>query len=431
MNKSGIKHMGVLLVILSLLLGIVAGCTNSGSEKDVTLQMIESLTSPARTAVLNEIIDQFEEENPNIKVELISPPFDQADSKISTMLGAKQDLDVMEARDLNIGELVNNDYLENLNTYTKDWSDYSTVSGTAIEVGSIDGNLYFLANALYKRQMFYRADWFKEAGIEVPTSYQEMYEAGKKLTDPDKNRYGFSFRGGSGSNGTSDALILNYNQANADVEDPNFLKDGKTVYSTPEAKEAMELYVKIYEESSPKDSINWGFAEQVQAFTSGVTAILLQDPDAIQGIQEKMEPDTWATAPIPVGPTGKAAVSTGAAGWGMVKHSKHKPEAWKLIEFLSSPEQNLKLAKSTGVIALHTTASEDPFFSSGPYRTLLDMSAKPEVFVNYKLVAYPGGGEWGKISMDANQAILLGKATIDDTLAAWDKFWTEQKALQK
>jgi multiple sugar transport system substrate-binding protein len=429
MNRQSLKKYGKMLVAIILVLVVSAGCSGSGSGK-VTLQMIESLTSPARTETLKEILADFEKENPNIKVELISPPFDQADSKIMTMLGAKQDLDVMEARDNNVAELVNNNYLEPLEDYTAKWDDYATVSGTARVVGSIDDKLYFLANALYQRQMFYRKDWFDEAGIQVPATYQEMYEAGKQLTDPSKNRYGFSFRGGPGSNSTSDALIMSYNQANINLEDPLFLKSGGTIFSTPEAQAAMELYVNIYKETSPKDSVNWGFAEQVQAFTSGVTAILLQDPDVIQTVQDSMEASTWATAPLPAGPTGKALVSTGAAGWAMVKNSKHKEEAWKLVEFLSSPEQNTKLAKSTGVIPLHTTATSDPFFQSGPYKTLLDMTAEPDTFINYKTVSYPGSSEWGKMAMDNNQAILLDKATIEDTLKAWDTFWLQQKASQ-
>lgn len=430
MKRQSLKKIGMTVIAAALVLGLLAGCSGSGSGGKVKLRMIESLTSPARTDTLKAILAEFEKDNPGITVELISPPFDQADSKIMTMLGAKENLDVLEARDLNVAELVNNKYLEPLDDYAAKWQDYATVSGTAKAVGSIDDKLYFLANALYQRQMFYRKDWFDAAGIPVPKTYQEMYEAGKKLTDPANNRYGFSFRGGPGSNSTSDALVLNYNEGKANVQDPMFTNDGKTIFSTPEAKAAMELYVKIYQETSPKDSINWGFAEQVQAFTSGVTAILLQDPDVIQTVTDSMDANTWATASIPTGPTGKALVSTGAAGWAMVSNSKHKEEAWKLLEFLSSPEQNTRLAKSTGVIPLHTTATEDPFFQSGPYKTLLDMTADPGTFVNYKTVSYPGSSEWNKMVMDNNQAILLGKATIDDTLKSWDQFWTEQKASQ-
>ncbi|QGQ96467.1 sugar ABC transporter substrate-binding protein [Paenibacillus psychroresistens] len=443
MNRPSTKKVASILLSLTMVLGILAGCASKEdsdasssapageSGKKVTLHMIESLTSPTRTDSLKAILADFEKANPNIKVDLISPPFDQADNKITTMLAANQDLDVMEARDLNVGELVNNEYIEPLDTYTAAWKDFATVSGTAKAVGTVQGKLYFLANAMYQRQLFYRKDWFEEKGLKVPTTYQEIYEVGKQLTDPAKNRYGFSFRGGSGSNGTSDAMILSYNADNDNLEDSQFLKDGKTIYSSPEAKQAMELYVKIYKEASPKDSINWGFNEQVQAFTSGVTAMLLQDPDAIQGIQEKMKEGTWATAPIPVGPTGKALVATGAAGWAMVANSKNKPEAWKLIEFLSNPEQNLKIAKSTGVIALHTTASTDPFFQTGPYKTLLDMSAKADVFVNYKpAFEYEGTGQWNKITMEANQALLFDKATLEDTLKGWDAFWVDQKEIQ-
>jgi len=241
MNRQGKKKIAIMLVSVMMLLSILAGCngTNSASGKTVTLHMIESLTSPARTTTLKSMIDQFQTENPTIKVELISPPFDQADNKIKTMLAAKQDLDVMEARDNDVGELVNNGYLEPLNTYTATWNDFATVSGTAIAVGSIGDKLYFLANALYQRQLFYRKDWFDAAGLKPPTTYEEMYEVGKKLTDPAKNRYGFSFRGGAGANGTSDAMILTYNEAQDNINDSTFLKDGNTIYSSPEAKQAM------------------------------------------------------------------------------------------------------------------------------------------------------------------------------------------------
>jgi multiple sugar transport system substrate-binding protein len=60
------------------------------------------------------------------------------------------------------------------------------------------------------------------------------------------------------------------------------------------------------------------------------------------------------------------------------------------------------------------------------------MTAKADVFVNYKgPFEYPGTGQWGKITMDANQALLLGKATVDDTLKGWDAFWKDQKTKKR
>jgi multiple sugar transport system substrate-binding protein len=426
------KLVGILLTI-TLLLGILASCSNN-SEGDgkVTLRMIESLTSPKRTELLKAMLTDFESKNSNIKVELISPPFDQADNKIRTMLGAEEQLDILEVRDLNVAEFVNNSYVEPINSYTDDWSDFKTMGSAAKSVGTVGDKLYFIPNGLYQRQMFYRTDWFAEKGLKAPTTWEELYETGKALTDPANNRFGFSFRGGPGSNGNTDTMILSYNGDKVDLENSMFTKEGTSIYSTPEAKTAMELYLNIYKEASPPDSINWGFQEQVQAFTSGVTAILLQDPDVIQVVQEKMEKGTWDTAPMPTGPTGKALFAPGGAGWGITSYSKHKDEAWKLIAFLSSPEQNTKFSKDYGLVPIHTSATEDEFFKTGPYKTLLDMSNKPDTFVSYKApFQYPGLGQWGQVSMESQQALVLGNATLDETLKQWDAYWMDQKSQLK
>lgn len=439
-----------------MLLSTLAGCSGSGSSentatpsgntvapsesvksteppaKQVTLHMIESLTSPERTKLLQDAIARFQKDNPNIKVELISPPFDQADNKIRTMLAAKQELDILEVRDLNIAEYVNNGYLEPLDTYASSWADSKTLSGTSKVVGSNNGKLYFIANALYQRQMFYRKDWFEAKGLAAPKTWEELVDSAKKLTDPKQNRYGFSFRGGPGANGNFDHMIYDYNDKVMNLDDAPFTKDGKTVYSTPEAKQALELYKKLYKEASPPDSINWGFQDQVQAFTSGVTGILLQDPDVIKVLQDKMDPKTLETAAMPLGPNGKSLVSTGAAGWGVTANSKSKNEAWKLISYLSSPKENTEFSKQIGTIPIHTSATADTFFQTGPYKTLLDMTAKADIFVNFTPpFKYPGNGSWGELSMKGQQSYLLDKKSTDDTLKEWDKFWLDQKVGMK
>ncbi len=429
-----------------MLLSVLAGCGGDkantagnggasgegGKEKQVKLRMIESLTSPDRTTYLKEMLARFESANPNIKVELVSPPFDQADNKIKTMLAAKQDLDVLEVRDLTVSEFSNNGYLEPLNDYVTDWGDYATITDVSKSVGSLNDKLYFIPNGMYQRQLFYRADWFEEAGLAAPTNYEELLESAIKLTDPNKNRYGFSFRGGSGANGVPDAIIQNYNFDNIDHEDSNFLKDGKTMFSTPEAKQAVELYIKLFKEGSPKDSINWGFSEQVQAFTSGVTAMILQDPDVIPSLKEKMDISTVGTAPMPKGPGGKSFVFAGGAGWGITSYSANKEAAFKLIQFLSSPQESTDFAKSTGLVPIHTSAKEDPFFQDAMYKSLLEMSSKPEEYVNLKAnTKYPGTGKWGQVAMETGQAMLLGSASIEDTLKKWDEFWANERTNYK
>ena len=46
-------------------------------------------------------------------------------------------------------------------------------------------------------------------------------------------------------------------------------------------------------EASSKDAIAWGYPDQCQAFTSGVTAFLVQDPEVVAICQEQMNKGTW------------------------------------------------------------------------------------------------------------------------------------------
>ncbi|HWT79712.1 MAG TPA: extracellular solute-binding protein, partial [Candidatus Methylomirabilis sp.] len=85
------------------------------------LNFVEVMTSPARTAVLKDLIKTFEAQHPNISINLISPPYEQADNKLTMMLNAREPLDIVEVRNLTLMQYVNNNLLENLDGRLKDW----------------------------------------------------------------------------------------------------------------------------------------------------------------------------------------------------------------------------------------------------------------------------------------------------------------------
>ncbi|MBB6672087.1 sugar ABC transporter substrate-binding protein [Cohnella nanjingensis] len=429
----GTKRWLALPVVAALAAGVVSGCSGSSDGGDgkgtVKLKMIESLTSPARTEVIKKMIASFEEANPNIKVELISPPLESADNKISTMLNSKESLDVLEVRDVTVKQFVTNKWIADLTEDTNAWSGYKDLNANSLAMANyIENKPYYIPYGLYQKMLFYRKDWFDEKGLTPPKTWDDLLNAAKTLTDSANNRFGYSFRGGSGADGYIVDLLRDFNGANVNTDDAMFLKSGATIFSTPEAKQGLTLYTNLYKDGSPKDAINWAFAEQVQGFVSGATAMLIQDPDTIDPVKQKLGEGTWATAPMPVGPTGVSHYKVGAAGWGMTSYSKHPKEAWKLIEFLSSPEQNAIFTKTAGVIPIHNSASVDSYFKEGAYKPYIDMANDPEHFVAYKPETdYKGFGEWRKIVQQDGQAVLLGQLSIDDALKKWDAYWMNEK----
>jgi multiple sugar transport system substrate-binding protein len=74
------------LALLCAVAGVFAACSK---DKVTTLNFLEVMTSPTRTEVLKGIIAEYEAAHPDIKINLISPPYEQADNRLTLSLTAK------------------------------------------------------------------------------------------------------------------------------------------------------------------------------------------------------------------------------------------------------------------------------------------------------------------------------------------------------
>ena len=94
------KKFVVFCLAIVLLLSAAAGVL---ADDKITLTFAETMTSPERTLVLQNAIDAFTAEHPNITVELVSPPYESAETKVASMLAAGQEVDIVEIRDNSVG----------------------------------------------------------------------------------------------------------------------------------------------------------------------------------------------------------------------------------------------------------------------------------------------------------------------------------------
>ncbi|MDD4569958.1 MAG: sugar ABC transporter substrate-binding protein [Tepidanaerobacteraceae bacterium] len=430
-----LKKSLVILVVMTLMVGVI-GCggnndnadVNKDSNKVIKLRMVETLTSPERSKLIRELLDQFEDKNPDIKVELISPPLENADQKLMQMLMNKEQVDIFEVRDQILKQCINNKHIENLEAYVENWNEYETLTQMAKDNAKIvGGSTYFIPYGFYQKTLFYRTDWFKEKGLKAPTTWEELYQVGTELNDPANNRYGYSFRGAAGGVWYLDMLIEQYIGDEVNIDCSYFTKDGKTIFEHPKALEAVEFYKKLYSDISPKDSLNWGYPEMVENFYSGTTAMLIQDPEVIATCEQHMQEGTWATAQLPLGPSGLAYPQIGYCGWGMTSYSEHKEAAWKLITFLSNSENNTYFAKKNSLIPIHTTADQDEYFKTGPFKSYLDMAKQPDKFIVVTPpYDYKGWGPFQKIATPDIQNMLLGKLEPEELLQKWADFWNDE-----
>lgn len=426
------KHIAVLIAAsFALTLGLT-GCSSSDADDSqgaVKLQMVESLTNPARTELIRGLLQDFEKEHPNIKVELISPPTEQADQKIQQMLQSGSGVDVLEVRDLTVGPFSNNGWLYDMAPELKNWDGLDKLTDQAQKFTiNADGKSYFIPYGFYGLSLFYRTDLVKQAGFEgAPKSWEDLVEQAAKIQNPAQNRYGYAFRGGPNSAGQLMSILEAYNADNLDVANAYKVKSGKTIFTTPESQTALDKYVELYKTGSPESSVSWGYAEMVQGFTNGSTAFLLQDPEVIATVKESsLTEDQWGVAPNPVGPTGKAAWPMATAGWGVTQFSKHKAEAVELVKWLAG-DPSTTFAKENSLVPILQAAGEDEFFKIGPWAAYVEMTSNPDTWIS---VEEPRGVAWWTEWMQRSEAdlqkVLLGQMTTAQMLSGWDKFWTEK-----
>lgn len=175
------KHIAVLIAAsFALTLGLTGCSSSSGDDSQgaVKLQMVESLTNPARTELIRGLLQDFEKEHPNIKVELISPPTEQADQKIQQMLQSGSGVDVLEVRDLTVGPFSNNGWLYDMAPDLKNWDGLDKLTDQAQKFTiNADGKSYFIPYGFYGLSLFYRTDLVKQAGFEgAPKSWEDLVD---------------------------------------------------------------------------------------------------------------------------------------------------------------------------------------------------------------------------------------------------------------
>lgn len=421
-----------------LALGVAAamalsGCSamTGGSSGTVTLNMVESLTNPTRTDLLKDLIADFEQQNPTIKVNLVSPPTQQADQKMQQMLMSGSGVDVLEVRDITVGPWSTNGWLHDMKADLEGWGGWQAMTENAVSAAAdAEGRTFFVPYGFYGLSLFYRKDLIAQAGFATPPgTWDELLQQASAIHDPAQRRYGYAFRGGANANSNVTAAVSAYVADEIDPENGFTLKSGGTIFSAPAAKDAVETYFQLFRTASPDSSVSWGYPEMVEAFSNGSTAFLLQDPEVIATVRESkaISEDQWSTAPLPTGPSGKTVQPLATAGWGIAAASSHKAEALKLVQFLSEGAAATAFAKGNSLVPIVKAAGEDEFYRTGPWASYVTMTEHPETYLN---VVQPRGVAWWtewEQKADADvQKVLLGEMAPTQLLAEWDAFWTQK-----
>jgi multiple sugar transport system substrate-binding protein len=397
--------------VLALALAL-AGC-GSGSRASAPLRF---WAMGREGEVVSELTRDFTRET-GIRVDVQQIPWSAAHEKLLTAFVGRSTPDLAQLGNTWIPEFRALHALEPLGERQR---SSSAVPDSAYfpgiwDTNLIDGTLYGVPWYVDTRLMFYRRDVLARAGY---SRFPDTWEGWRACM--------VAVRRTLGSNHY--AMFFPLNEWNVPIilglqEHATLLRDDDTRgdFSSPEFRRAFEFYESTFRDSLAPPLSGSEVANLFQEFERAYFVMYVTGPWNLGEFARRLPPslaNAWATAPMP-GPTGAASGLSLAGGSSLVIfHASHRQsEAWKLIEFLSRPDIQLRFYRACGDLPARREAWRDPALAGDPrlgaFRVQLE-----------RVVPTPKVPEWEQIVtrvQDHMERAARGRVTPDSALAALDR----------
>lgn len=118
---------------------------------------------------------------------------------------------------------------------------------------TVDGACYAVPLYSHAQVMWYRKDLLEKYDLEVPTTWDELYDAATRITEGE----GGAVYGCSVPMGTSDMMATRYLNFYVRSAGERLLNDDNSANLTSQAAiDGINYWIKMYKKNSPSDSIN-------------------------------------------------------------------------------------------------------------------------------------------------------------------------------
>jgi len=359
----------IFILFLIVLILVLAGKNAQHENIDKINLQFASWGSKSEIDILKSILREFELKNPDIKVEFIHIPQNYF-QKIHLLFASNLVPDVIFMNNLYLPIYANAGLLEEikeakgerkreLQNHSPIHPTFSTFYDKSLKAMSYNDKLYAVPRDISTLVIYYNKDIFDKYNVPCPNKYWSFNDfliLAQKLTkdtnkDGKTDIWGISFE--------EDLLFyLPYLMS----EGGGVLSDDlKTIIiNTPESKKGLQFYADLRNKYNvaPKKSES-ASATMAQLFLQGKLAMHLSGRWLVPKYRTDAKFD-WNVINFPTGDKG-SVVPIDASGWSIAKSSKHKKEAMRLIEYLSSKESIEKFSQSGLIVPARIDVAECDF----------------------------------------------------------------------
>lgn len=335
-----------------------SGATVSGTEAQAAEQTaaeettIEFWTIDLKAAFgdfFNEMIAAYEAENPGVTINWTDIPYDDVQSKLVAAVAGGTAPDVVNLNTQLALNLAGEDALVDLNAEATEEQKniYIEDLWNSAKIGD---SVYAFPWYASPDIMFYNKDLFEQAGMDVPTTFEEALQESEEFY-----------------NKTGAYLFLPDEFFNLLVEENISVlnEDGTAAaFNTQETVDLLNHY-KEYTDAGVIPKTKWGdWDEALKLFESGKLAIVSSSGSSLSRIKDEA-PDIYETICISTPLTGKTGLSRNPLMNLVVPAaSKNHEAAIAFANYVTNDANQLAFCKEVSIFPSTKAASQDSYFTS-------------------------------------------------------------------
>lgn len=417
-----------LLALTGLLLSWLVACgggqpSGSGSGADGS-QEVEFWTmqlQPDFTDYFNELIAQYEAENPGVTVRWVDVPWADMQSKILTAVTAGTAPDVVNLNPDFAAQLASRNAWLPLDDKVSE-ADRAVYLPNIWQANTLNGQSFGIPWYLTTNVTLYNQTLLEQAGVEPPATYEELATVAQAVKEKTgKYAYFTTFVPEDAAD-----VLQSFVQMGVDLVDDQ----GKAAFNTPAGKAVFQYWTDLYQNDMlPMEVLTQGHRRAIELFQAGEVALLSTGAEFFPTIATNA-PDIAAvtsSAPQISGDTGKKNVAVMNL---VIPASSDVPDAaLSFALYVTNDANQLAFAQSANVLPSTTAALADEYFqvddSAAPgVEQARSVSAGQMSQAEVLIPAMDGIKQLQAILYDNLQATMLGQKTVDqaitDAAAEWD-----------
>ncbi len=356
-------------LVVRLVAALVVFCGFAGAQEPVELVYWQYVFD-TRVQAMDMLIEQFNAENPDVRVRQETFPFDSYQQSVAAAVSAGQGPDVVQLFYGYVASWQRAGYIEPLpqEHLPNDWiEEYFVPMVGAVKVGD---DYYGLPTAVRSLALFYNKDMFAEAGLDPeapPTTWDEFVEVAKALTikrGPLYQRVGYGFGG-------QDHHLIRTVLMNQLGTPPYSADNTEVLYGDGVGEEALRIWTdwQLVDEIGIIEFIP-GTSGYRDGFINQENIAMMIDGSFAIGQVENGAQFEWGVAELPTFENGVR--SNYGSFWmnGVTPRAYESPEkleaAARFIRFVTSPEAMRTWLEIVGELPAARELIDDPELLADP-----------------------------------------------------------------